>query len=249
MGVADVVAPRHLLVHHDTHPLALRAYLDRLYGDDWYDWDPQALWDQLEQDHGNTVSELSKTKIQAIRTLELDPRFWTEWEIFYPVVQAVNNRIPNFWLIQKPTVPGLYVAIDIASVIRCRPYDDEVKRFMAACFLDAGVTYAAPPLDFIQSELDGKRYHCPRCGQNADDDDNGECDHCGYPDIVRSNLRETGLIASRIQSILEGGYDILGENVADIQAARLKVALDYMTRRRRQLDHQLALVGSEARHA
>ena len=250
MGVDDrqnsgPVSARNLLSHHNAHPLALRVFLNRRYGQDWVDWDPDALWVQLERDHGINVSELSKTKVQAVRTLETDYRFWTEWEIFYPICKGLNNRIPNFWLIQKPTVPQLYAATDMASAVRSRPYSEEVKKYMAACFLDAGVVYAPPPLDFIQEEIDGLRYRCQNCSNDAEDDGNRECDDCGSADIRRYRQRDSGKIGSKIQSLLEKGYDRLDEDVVGIQTARLTVALDYMMARRKQLEQQLELMGAD----
>lgn len=242
-----VTSIRHLLVNHDVHPLILRKLLTRRYADDWLTWDPSALWLQINRDFGVNISELSKTKIQALRTLSRDYRFWTEWEIFYPVVQSLNNRIPNFWLIQKPTVPQLYVTVNIAKHINGRPYDREIRKFMAAAFLDAGLFYAPPPLDFIQNELDSPQYYCNNCGQKAEDDDNRECDHCGSRDIKKFKARDSSLIGPKIQSILANGYDILDENLVGVHAANLLVALNYMRMKQDQLKQQLSIIeGSNA---
>lgn len=206
---AGVRSPRHLLIHPDAHPLALRSLLHKQYDDGWIIWDHQALWDQLKRDFGVDPSEMSRTKLQAIRTLETDVLFWNEWEVFGPTVMALNNRIPNFWLIQRPTPGQLMVAVDIAGSVDSREYSEEVGKFVAGCLLDMGVMCVVPPLTFAQEYIDFPHVRC-------DEEDR-----------------------KKIEDLLENGYDLLQEDLVGVQVARLRMALDYMELRRQQLKEQM----------
>jgi hypothetical protein len=251
MGVVDEIprgaslsAPRDLLTHHDAHPVAIHKLLDKRFGFEWIAWDPDALWQELRGEFGFTVSELSRSKIQSLRSLHANEMFWTNWEVFSPVVQALNNRIPNFWLMQKPSISQMYAGVDMVSDIRDHPYNPEISKFMAAAFMDDGVRYAPPPLDFIQDELSGKKYFCNNCGQVGVDNDNKSCDSCGSPDLKKYQEFPLEEFKPRIANILKGEYDILEESPADVQGAKLLTAMNYMNFRRRQLEKQKSLIGN-----
>jgi hypothetical protein len=251
MGVTDEIprgasmsAPRDLLTHHDAHPVAIHKLLDRTFGFEWLAWDPDALWQELKDEFGSVVSELSRSKIQALRSLHANEFFWNNWEIFCPVVQSLNNRIPNFWIMQKPSIAQLYTTIDMVGLVRDMPYGKEVSKFIAAAFMNDGVFYAPPPLDFIQGELSSPRYQCSNCGQIAHDFSNKACDSCGSTSIDRYNNVEVGELKPKIDSILKGEIDDLKEEPEDIQGAKLLVAMEYMKFRRKQFDSQSSLVGN-----
>lgn len=240
-----ITAPHRLFEFQAAHPVAISLLLDHTYGDEWVAWDPLALWLEIEHEYRVTISELSRTKLQAVRTLRQDSRFWTEWEIFVPIVVSLNNRIPNFWLIQRPTPAQMMAAVDIAAVYGTRPYSDEISRFVAAVFLDEGVTYSPPPLDFANRYLEGHKYTCPKCGLTTDDDHNWKCDSCGNPDIQKHNIRNPEGVKKRFESVVHGGYDVLEETEIDVQVAKLLMAHNYVQMRRQQLEQQLPLVGGE----
>lgn len=240
-----VVEPADLVSHHDAHPLALRALLRELYGRVWITWEPETLWIDLQHIFHRPVSDLSKTKIQAIKSMESHRGFWAMWEIWVPIALGLNNRIPSPNILIKPTVPQCYVATDIAAKIDKFPYSTEIARYIAAIFADAGIDYAPKPLDFIQRQLDQPMYQCMDCGNVDADENNRLCDNCGGTNLRRYN--RAGLSEGEKQLvdkiISDGHAHVLGdENRIDVLGAKLKVAIDYMNFRRAQLDEQLAIL-------
>lgn len=241
--VRPITSQHQLFESQTAHPVAISLLLDHHFGTEWVAWDYLALWLEIERDFRVTISELSRTKLQAVRTLRRDTRFWTEWEIFTPIVMGLNNRIPNFWVMQKPTPAQMMAAVDIAAVFDTRPYSDEIGRFVAASFLDEGVVYAPPPLEFANAHLEGRKYTCPTCGLTTDDDANWQCDSCGSSDIKKHTIRDPEGVRKRFESAVSGDYDTLEENEVDVQVAKLLMATNYMDMRRQQLKDQLPLVG------
>lgn len=216
------VVRKTLFVHHDTHPVVYDVALLKEYGVEWFEWEAATLWSEILRDFKvPSVSDAAKTKIQAVKTLHISESYWTEWEVFGWVTQAVNNNIPDWHTIQKPSIGQMMNSIDIATTVRSgEVFSPEVAGYVAGCLLDEGVLYAPDDLKFCQSFID----------QFAADK------HLeGYPELVRA-------VQDRYAQIRKGATLELQENVMDIQVAKLKVAWDYLSKRRGQLKEQLQLL-------
>lgn len=267
--------------HHDAHPVALSSLLVKRFGGDWIEWEPETLWEEISKEFTPlfrskfgarffvTVSSLTKNKIQAVRTLLLTNGFWDAWEIFSPVTQALNNNIPTFHLLQKPSVAQLFNAVTIAKMIKSdQEYSEEVGRYVAACALDEGVWVLPEPLYFAQLYAAQPQYECLDCG-NIDELDipktDARCDACtcrfstdhdahalnwkparGIPEEAGKNLKlslkhDPTAAQARWDQIKGMPADEveLDEEQDDIVCAKLLVARDYMGLRKRQLRHQL----------
>jgi hypothetical protein len=272
--VALPKAPALFFGYHDAHPAVLAGLLFAQFGVDWLEWDSEALWYEVEQDfsarfqmhysrpHSVTVSAMNKNKIQAVRNLLLSDGFWSAWEVFSPLTQALNNNTPDFFTLQQPTVAQMMAAVDMVSDIRKRPYEEEVSRFVAASALDRGVWFLPDPLSFAQRLVAQPTYVCTDCG-NEDDDDlaDGRCDVCvgrfnpdmdekslnlkparGIPDDVGRNIErhfknDPRPVAARWRQVLgeTGGESDLSDDVPeDVVCAKLLVAHNYMVMRRQQ---------------
>jgi hypothetical protein len=262
-----VLASREPIVrffsYHDAHPIALVMVLMKEFGHDWFDWESEALKHEiLLSFNATSVSEQNWQKIQAARTLMLATGFWAEWEVFEKIVQAFNNNVPIFDVLQRCTLGQLMVGVDIAAQLREEEFDDEVKRYIACCAVEQGVTYLPPPLDFAQLTLSQPQYECLDCGK-IDDVDFGfdRCDFCTgrylhdrpltgkaasfVPETAGRNVRKFFLrdpsgVKERFDELVDKSSAELDENSAeDVQAAKLVVAHKYMQQRRAQLVEQL----------
>jgi hypothetical protein len=162
--------------------------------------------------------------------------------------------------------------VDIAEQIRKEDYDEEVHRYIAACALDEGVTYLPPPLDFAQRILSQPMYRCRVCGQIDTDDIDGRCDFCtgrfqderplnfkpakGVTGEIGTDLekfltRDPASTEKRFNEVKRKGRDgvTLDEDVSeDVQAAKMMVAYNYMTKRRKELVDQLEELKSWVTH-
>lgn len=262
------VTIRNLFTNHDTHPVVLDLSLMKQFGVEWLTWDTATLWPEIKTEFKTEISELSRAKIQTVRTCHVSDLPWEKWQVFEKIIQGLNNNIPQFELMQAPTIEQLYAGIDILSTIRDRAYSDEVRLYMAASVHNEELTFVPPPLDIIQLEVSKPHYKCSVCGsQESALFSDGVCTQC-----AKKVDPEKGMSLMPDQEVLQGiGKDMdiiyehkfghikerwekvksspmdkvdLAETEEDIQVAKLLIARDYMNIRRRQLADQLTSLRS-----
>lgn len=259
--------------YHDAHPVALTMALMEKFSVDWFEWETDTLKQEiLTTFRATSVSEHNWQKIQAVRTLTLTVGFWEEWQIFEKCIQALNNNVPRFDITQRCTMAQLMAGVDIAEQIREEEYSEEVHRYIAACALDEGVVYLPPPLDFAQQILSQPMYRCNVCGQIDKDDIDGRCDFCtgrfqdDHPLNFKPDPRVTGEIGTDLDKYLQrdpastekrfnevkrlgrDGVTLDEDSPEDVQSAKLMVAHNYMTKRRKELVEQLEELKSWVTH-
>lgn len=262
-----VLASREPIVrffsYHDAHPIALVMVLMKEFEHDWFDWASEALKQEiLTSFKATSVSEHNWQKIQAARTLMVATGFWAEWEVFEKVAQAFNNNVPTFDVLQRCSLGQLMVGIDISQQLRQEDFSDEVKRYIACCAVDQGVSYLPAPLDIAQEILSQPQYECLDCGK-IDDADMGfdRCEACSGRylherlltgraapfasetagrNMRKYFMRDPGKVKERFEALKDKkSAELDEENTEDVQAAKLVVAHQYMQQRRGQLIEQL----------
>ena len=217
------VIRKTLFVHHDTHPVVYDVALLKEYNTEWFVWESETLWTEILRDFKvPSISDHAKTKIQAIKTLHISEAFWTEWEVFGWIAQALNNNIPDWQTIQKPSPGQMMNAVDIATMVRAgETFSSEVSGYAAASLLDEGILYAPDNLRFCQYAIDA--YAADK--KVAD-----------YDQLIKSTKH-------RYQQLFISPDTVqLEETPEDVQVAKLRVAWDYMSKRRAQLKEQLLLL-------
>lgn len=228
-GVANI-SHRNLFVHHDSHPVVFDVALLAKYQTDWFEWEPATLWKEIKEDFRvPSISDHTCAKIQAVKTLHINEWFWTKWEVFCWITQALNNNLPDFHVIQKPSIAQLFNAVDIATMVRSgEEFSLEIQDWIAAAVADEGVVYAPKPIAFCQDEI----------VQLLDELKIEE-----GPQLVKAvEERYREVMAISDEAWANSPEPILQENVIDIQVAKLKVASNYLAMRRRQLKDQLRLL-------
>lgn len=258
------VTIQNLFTHHDTHPIVLNFAMMRQFGLEWVSWEPETCWAEIQREFKSQVSELTRAKIQCLRTVALTNAPWEKWQVFEKVIQGLNNNVPNFEVMQAPLLEQLYAGVDILDQLRTVEYDHEVRLFMAASVLHEEVTFVPPPLDFIQVEVSQPYYRCKDCGnQDSALFHDGTCDTCtqkfapeqGLSMLPKKELVDAGYgknmelllkfdpteVETRWEAVKEkpASEIELEENRVDIQVGKLLAARDYMNIRRRQLADQL----------
>ena len=216
------ISKTNFFIHHDTHPVVFDVVLLNKYGIDWIEWEPDTLWKEISEDFRiSAISDHAKAKIQACRTLHINEWYWDQWEVFCWITQALNNNIPDFQVIQKPTIPQLMVSVDTASVVRKgEEFGQQVQSFVAATMVDRGVVYAPPPVAFCQDEI-------------------VQLLEVENKDVALELVPEV----KKGWQELSGGADVeLEETPLGVQLARLMVAEEYRRLRLRQLKKQLELL-------
>lgn len=260
---------RNLFTHHDAHPIVLDFALIKAFQLEWFLWEPETIWASILDMFKSNVSEHNRAKIMAIQTLHVSHAPWEQWQVFEKVIQALNNNVPRFDVMQVPSLEQLYAGIDIMDTLRREEFSSEVKQYMAAAVLHEDVFYVPQPLDFIQVEVSKPFYRCDTCETTYSAlFHDGVCDNC-----TQKFDPEQGLSMRPKQELLEAGLgkkltlavkynpdpvqqrweevrkkpemDIeLQETQTDAQVAKLIVARDYMNVRRRQLAEQLVSLRS-----
>jgi hypothetical protein len=212
---------RNIFVHHDTHPIVLDIKLMDQYGTDWFEWEPETLWREIMDDfRAPSISDHVKGKIQAVKTIHITDWCFTKWEVFCPIIQALNNNIPDFEVIRRPTISQLFAGVDIMTMIRNDvEFSQEVQDFIGAAMIDAGVTCAPQPLAFCQDEIIEIQ---AELGRPID------------PEPVKEKYKQMLLIPAE--------EAVLGENPIDVQVAKLIIARDYLALRRNQMKQQLRIL-------
>jgi hypothetical protein len=143
-----IISTRSILAHHDAHPFALDVLLLKVFGPSYYEWESSVVWAELERMFSSTISELSKNKIEAMRTLHLCQWPWENWETFEKVIQALNNNVPRFDIMQKCTLSQLWNGVKIMNMARRERFTGDVPKYVAAVFMTEGVSHCPPPLNF-----------------------------------------------------------------------------------------------------
>jgi hypothetical protein len=234
-GLADEeigtpVTRKNLFTHYESHPVVFDVALLKHYGTDWIVWEPVTLWREIMSDfHVPSISDHTKTKIQAVRTIHINEWYWTKWEVNCWVTQALNGSIPDFHVMQKPSLGQLMNAVDAATMVRNdEHFSPEVAMWTAASMADEGVFYAPEMLAFCQPELIRAL----------------EVTHAQHvKEMVADVEKRYHAIMQLPDSAWTPGHEpVLHENPVDVQVAKLKVAKDYVTMRRRQLKTQLGLL-------
>jgi hypothetical protein len=212
---------KNMFVHHDTHPIVLDIKLMDKYGLRWFEWEPETLWREIMDDFRTpSISDHVKSKVQAIRTIHITDWVFTKWETFSVVTQALNNNIPDFEIMRKPTISQLFAAVDMMMLVRNDvPFSQEVQQWCAASVIDMGVVCAPQPIAFCQDEI-----------------------------LEIQNLRGTPIdpkpVLEKYRFHLSTPLEELDlqEDEVDIQIAELMVARDYLSLRREQMKNQLKVL-------
>ncbi len=148
---------RSLLTHYESHPIVLDLYALKLLGPEYYVWEPETVWQELLRLSGSpSISEVNKNKLQAVRTVHVSQAPFVAWEAFEKVIAALNGVIPDFYIMQKPTVGQLLAGTEIMLQLNSGIFSNDVSRYTAAVLLSEGVAYAPSPLNFCHYVLEAR---------------------------------------------------------------------------------------------
>ena len=154
--VSGRVTSLNIFQHPDAHPVVLDMLLSQKYGSEWLVWEPETIELHVQRDFRCTLSHLSLSKIQAMRTMHLVDAFWERWEVFIWCAMPISDIVPDFEIMQVPTVLQCMRAVDIANRVRTDvSWSDELKAYLAAVHRHDEVLVPQPPLDFVKLDMQG----------------------------------------------------------------------------------------------
>lgn len=247
------VTKQNIWRHPNAHPLALDLLLLERYGQEYLEWEPEALRLSLSKD-GYLLSNNVWTKILAVQVLHNSPSPWRQWEVFHWVCLGLNGKPPNFVYLEQPELGHLASGVDMMKIVdRTREFTDEIDKFITVTARHDGVFYLPAPLDFAQPELDEHTYHCTNCGGDTRDDGDVKCVVCGSesihpnPDPHHELTAETARLWNERSGMpLEHAVDGLPDTPAGNAAYLLLVHWDYRNQVRSRLVTQLRMIRDES---
>lgn len=258
------VTLRNLFTHTETHPIVLDFALLKQFGPEWYGWETATVFQETGRVFQTQLSDHTRSKIQAIKTVHVVGLAWESWQVFEKIIQAFNNNVARWDVMQVPSLAQLYAGIDILNEMRQEEFSDEVKLYAASAILHEDVFFCPSPLDVFQAEVARPYWHCEDCG-NEDSAlfHDGVCDTCTHrfdPENGFSMLPNSEALAAgkgkntklmlrfdpdpiqqrwaQFETVATEKAD-LAETMVDVQVAKLLMARDYANIRRRQLAEQL----------
>jgi len=138
--------------NYDIH--AYRALLNR-YIKDWQDLLPSAVKAFFINNLGKPLSEPAATKIQAL-VVQASPNYWTNWQVFQTATWGLTMGL------EVTEMNSLYPwQLIIAENLRRewypkKQYSRDILAYQVACLMQDGMSYAPPPLDYLQKYLPPK---------------------------------------------------------------------------------------------
>ena len=221
--------------------------LDR-YSQEYLEWQPDVLRLTLERD-ATALSNATWSKILAGRVALNSASPWKQWDAFHWTCLALNGVSPNFVYLENPEIGQLVVGVEILKMCdTARTTGEDVDKFVAAAFMEDGLPWAPPPLDFCERELEERKIECGKCGAIHRDDNDTTCVTCGSTDLhgvpyaFSAEKAECRALWSRSALPLAQAIEELPDTPAGSATYRLLIAWDYARDARRCLVHQLRAI-------
>ena len=182
-----------------TPALDLKAALDKRYGEEWVGWMPETLDQMILMDFNTVPTQQNREKVLAMKMCLNINYAWTDWKIFQKVVLALNGIIPNFEVVEDPSLSQVMRALPILRKLRPEDeFEDDVKKYIAVLCKAEDLIMPPPQLEGI-------------CGTYVDRITNPENLH--FKDAIKKRLVE--LIEHHDMKSLKE------DDLVDIQAKRL----------------------------
>jgi hypothetical protein len=234
----------------DTHPLLLDKILADRYGINWLIWEPETLWDTMTVDFHlkMEISKHARSGIQAVKTIHCNDSFFQDWQTTLWCSQALDGEPPDFDVLQDTSPGQIWHAFECARLLRgSMPYDEEVQSWMAAYWLDDGIVYAPPPLDFMQDNICQMEAICPKCDNVEWAVGLTECPKCGNPrDQLKITPKYEFADVQERWELLKGmdpAEVVLREDRIGVQIHKLFIAREHMRLGIETLNRQLKDLG------
>jgi len=132
-----------------THPTALHVLCLRSFGTEYIDWEPATVWQELHRVFGKTPSSLNKSKINACKATHTGEAPFNDWYVFEKVVLPFGFVIPQFGVLQKPSVAVATHGVGVMGQLRSRPFSTDIEKYLAGLLLAEGFVVPPKQLEFL----------------------------------------------------------------------------------------------------
>lgn len=271
LGEADLYRPitiKNIFTHPEAHPIVLCLVLMKVFGHAWIDWEITTIWAEITKTFQTQISEHNRVKIMCVKTLLSVDSPWNQWQVFEKIIQGLNNNIPQFEIMQAPSLEELFAGVDMINTLiapKVKEFSSEVINYASAAVLLEELTFVPSPLEFLQPTVTQPYFECTHCGkQERLDESDGICSSCSkrYSEEGSLNLQPKELTKGE-DTVLQLKYPYkhiadewevvkhlpseqyhMREDNGSIQIAKLLMARDYTNIRRTQLVNQITSLRS-----
>ena len=135
----------------EINPIRMMLILDRAWGNEgWTDWEPETIRETVRR-HGFELPRENEDKVMALKVLRKQESFWESARVFPKICLAFNHRIVDWGHLQEPRMHAISATVTLVErYIRERPYDAEVKGYVAAAAIRDGFIMMPPSLSFAR---------------------------------------------------------------------------------------------------
>lgn len=129
-------------------PLSMWKSLNDKYGKNWWDWEPETIWQTLTNDFMGHPSDELKNLIQALQVICKTNLPFEDWSTFEKVGHAINSNNVAFDHVQLMDLDEVALTVKIIESIRHKiEWTHDVLAYIAASAKHCGVVYL--PVDLF----------------------------------------------------------------------------------------------------
>ena len=136
---------------------SLYRFLNDHYSRQWWDWEPETIWAELQRDHFSegTPEEIKDMTMALQVTLNSHSPF-EHWHVFENIAHAFSSNPVSFAVLQPSEPDEIALAMQVLSRIRPEEkFDREVLMYIAVCAKSAGMVWLPQDLfPGVQTYLD-----------------------------------------------------------------------------------------------
>lgn len=144
-------------------PSQIDGAFSEKYGNEWYDYEPETIRALLKLDFGLEDDEPLVNKILATQVMMTNADLETDWDMFENVVLSFNDIVPDFSIMEVPTISELNYGYHTIKTMR-PSYDpkSDVIAYIKGVMKEGGLLWSpwigvetgdAPELTDVVKEL------------------------------------------------------------------------------------------------
>ena len=123
-----------------TAAVVLNELMMKLYGEEWLEWDPVAVYLQLRDDISCEPSSEVMDRLCALQALQLNSEFFDSLDAFMAIAHSLNSGSPSFSIFNPLSAEEAAWAVTEVSLIRdLLPFNYSVRKYISEVSKSGGL--------------------------------------------------------------------------------------------------------------
>lgn len=139
-------------------PIIYATILNEAYKKDWIEWEPETLWQTIKRDFNTGIVGEVIEKIQALKSLFSNNRFFEDPIVFEKIVLGLNEDMVRFDVRQILSPAQIFYALEIVNhllgEVNPKLFTENVKQYIALQLNYSGLYITLPKYKFLQPYMD-----------------------------------------------------------------------------------------------